>query len=330
MSYPFKNAETLSIKDAEKLGVLQHIPISDIIEDPDNRPLFGEYMTDGLSSSISENGFQGAVLVYGLGDGRFMLQSGHRSVEASKRAGLTKVPAIITDAPRSEVERRKRLIIPNTHERDKNPMVMARMVQYHFETLSLEQEDLNNAGKNVKWNITEKVAKDLEISPSLVTKYRSLLKLTPKLQSLAEKRLVSWSELSCAATLPEELQEVVYRRILGESKVNGFDKITRLWIKREIEECKHIRLSSASYRYDPNDMSLYSEGLKSRLMAGRPDKKEVSAGRKRNSLLSIKKSEEYLERAFSERASYKDEDKALIVSRLKSLKNSIDDILSSL
>lgn len=317
-----RNLNNLTLEEAKRFGTLQFLSVDEIVEDPDNRPVFGAYKTDGLAESIRENGFQGVILVYPF-DGAFRLQSGHRSLEAAKKAGMMSVPAIVSDPPKDDIERRRNLIIPNTHERDKTPMCMARMVQYHFDTLTMEKEQKKARGEKVCDNITEKVAKDLEISTAMVTKYRALNKLIPELQVLADERRVSWSELSTASQLSENVQKVLARRITGQSKLGGYGRITRQWLATEIEECRHMRLDAdmPAYQFDRNDLSFYSDELKEKLCNTDRKKKR---GRKKYQAAAVKKSAEYLRKAFADDAAYREKDRKLIYENLVLMKRMID------
>lgn len=308
----YRHFEDLSLEEAKHFGTYQPLPITEIIEDPDNRDVFGEYDTDGLAMSIRENGFHGAILVYPF-EGSFRLQSGHRSLEAARKAGLTQIPAIITEPPESEVDRRRNLIIPNTHERNKKPMLMARMVDYHYRTLLMERDEMSAAGHPIRSNITEKVAEDLEISSSQVVKYRSLLNLIPRLQEAIEKMQLPWSALAGAATLPPQTQEMLFMRISGRYKMYGSDGLTREWLNTEIKEFKLIKpVESTSYQYDRNDMSLYSEKLQKKIKE-KPAKKEKPGKRLRriDVVKALHQSEHYLEKSLRSDTFIKDDQEAM-------------------
>ena len=304
-----KRAENLTDEEAKKYGKVELIPVDKILEDPDNRMIYGDYESDGLSESITKNGFHGVVLLYPVSDG-YCLQSGHRTLEAAKKAGLLQIPALIGEKPESEVERRKNLLIPNLHHRDNTPMRMARMIQYHFDTLRMEQEEQGEKG----WNLTEMVAKDMEISTAMVTKYRALLKLIPELQNLADNRSVSWSSLSAVSTTEPAIQKIIYQRIIGKAKVSGYDAITRAWLDNEIRECRHIRIpeKKAAFTRDTLYPSVEQETHTSK------------AGRKISRKTALKHALSYLEKAIAAPASSEAEEKDCL-SLVKLLKSKLSE-----
>ena len=118
------------ITNAEKVTM----SVDMIDEDRDNKEIYGEYETDGLAESIEENGYQGSPIIVYPEKGRYTVQSGHRTLEAAKKAGRTYVPVLVTDAPQNDIERRKKLILSNLHGRRYTPLRMARQAQYLFDT----------------------------------------------------------------------------------------------------------------------------------------------------------------------------------------------------
>ena len=337
----YSHFSELSLEEATQFGEYRELSVAEIIEDPDNRQVFGLYETDGLSMSISENGFQGAVLVYPF-KGKYRLQSGHRSLEAAKKAGYKTVPAIISSPPETEIERRKNLIIPNTHERDKTPMRMARMVAYHFETLEMEKKAQLEEGKEPSNpNITDKTALDLEISPAQVTKYRALLKLIPALQRLADKRTIPWSALvtSGAGKLTEDQQRLLAKRLNGLSLMEGSENITAKKVRQEVFEISHIIPSGMSdtTSFDRFDTSLYSNELTEEISLSEKEfkKKANSKGtgkkekktrkRRKNGYLAIKKSSHLLNDGFDSNALIKQEDRPKCLEYLRAMRKLIDE-----
>lgn len=165
------------------------IPIDDLLEDPDNHKIYGNYDTDGLSESIQDNGFKGVILAYPIPDmpGKYRIESGHRSLDAAKKAGFNKVPVLITDTPKDDIERRKRLLLANLHGRVYTPLKMAEQAEYLFQTYQMEAEKRKTEGKEPLGDLNTLVAKDLEVSRVLVLKYRQLHTLAPDLKNLVEE-----------------------------------------------------------------------------------------------------------------------------------------------
>ena len=74
---------TSDVTNAEK----RIMSVDMIDEDRDNREIYGEYETDGLAESIEENGYQGSPIIVYPEKERYTIQSGHRTLEAAKKAG---------------------------------------------------------------------------------------------------------------------------------------------------------------------------------------------------------------------------------------------------
>ena len=247
-------SDITAYKTAKEEGTLRFVNIAKLKDDEDNRRIYGEYYTDGLMGSMKEYGFQGAIRAYPNGDGTYTIESGHRSKEAAKRAGINDVPVIVTEPPKDDVERRKRLVLANLHGRKYTPMIIAREITFLSETY--EKEALETSGTPIPKNaVNDRIAKDLEISKSQVSRYRQLNDLIPELQELADSEQYSWSALIEAASLAPVLQQRLYSRILQQKRFSGQDSVTREWIKSEIDEFRYIKPDGmTSLSFDPHDL----------------------------------------------------------------------------
>jgi len=262
------------------------IPVEDLIEDPDNRKIYGNYKTDGLTESIEKNGFKGVIFAYPCKEvpGKYRIESGHRSLDAAKKAGKEKVPVLITDPPRNEVERRRRLVLANLHGRVFTPLMSAQQAEYLFRTYQMEQEKKK---KDASLGLPETddaedmgdlnglVAKDLEVSRPLVLKYRQLYSLQPCLKELSDR--FSWSALAEAASLSEKKQGMLAGIIQKKAEADGDGSCTRPFIQGEIRKLRTL----------PDGAETVSEENK--------EKKEKRV----DAIRYIRKTSEYLEKAFS-------------------------------
>ena len=52
---------------------------------------YGEYEVEELSEIMKNRGFQGVILAYPVGDGKYMIEAGHRRRYAAKKAGFINV-----------------------------------------------------------------------------------------------------------------------------------------------------------------------------------------------------------------------------------------------
>lgn len=78
--------------------IVQRIELKDIYPNPNQpRRVFDEYELIGLSQSIKENGVLQPITVRQIMTGKYELIAGERRVRASKFAGLSDIPAIVTE-----------------------------------------------------------------------------------------------------------------------------------------------------------------------------------------------------------------------------------------
>ena len=315
---------TGDISNAKK----QNMSIDIIDEDRDNRSIYGDYETDGLAESIEENGYQGSPIIVYPENGRYTVQSGHRTLEAAKKTGRTNVPVLVVDAPKDEIERRKRLVLSNLHGRRYTPLRMARQAQYLFDTYKMEQKVKRSEGQEQEGKLLELVARDLEISTSQVTKYRQLLQLNRKLQKMAESGAVSWSALAKASQLTAAQQDALASKITGRIKLAGTEGVTRIWLENEINECRYYIFDSddREYEYDPWDMSFLSEELKEKLSAADTGKRK----RRSNSAVTVRRCLEMMEKGLAPDAIIKDEDRENVREGLLKMRAIIDERLRNM
>lgn len=107
----------------EKVSDLRQINIDDISPD-ENQPRrsFDEVALDELANSIKEHGVLQPLVVVPVG-GKYQIVAGERRYRASKRAGLTKIPAIVrtlSDQHRLEIS-----LIENLQRKDLNALETA-------------------------------------------------------------------------------------------------------------------------------------------------------------------------------------------------------------
>ena len=75
---------------------LQYIEVSKIFPHPDNpRKNLGDIQE--LSDSIKANGVLQNLTVVPMSNGRYTVVIGHRRLAAAKKAGLPKVPCVVTE-----------------------------------------------------------------------------------------------------------------------------------------------------------------------------------------------------------------------------------------
>ena len=68
-----------------------HVTDDQLVDDPSNISLYGEYEVEELSEIMKNRGFQGVILAYPVGDGKYMIEAGHRRRYAAKKSGVLNV-----------------------------------------------------------------------------------------------------------------------------------------------------------------------------------------------------------------------------------------------
>ena len=305
--------------ETEEYGRTMLLDINMLVEDPDNKGVYGDYDTEGLSESIKENGFKGRIYAYPVENGKYMIESGHRTREAAVKAGLTSVPVVITAPPANDLERRKRLILSNLHGRQYTPMMLSRQAEYLYDTYKAEasyQSDKGDSKANQK--ILEKVAADMEISISTLSRYRLLKRLTPELQKLVDCGVYSWAEIAQAAHLETEQQDMFYDHICAKAREDGQEAINGKWIKNEIEACKTSAGAAPAIKSDP----IHDTDNESNQNKKRP------SGRRINGCKAVLRAKDAVQIALSEDALIKPQDREITRSALIELRETIDSYLA--
>lgn len=235
----------------------------DLIDDPENQEIYQNDDVEGLAKAMEEGGMFGVILAYPY-EGGYRIESGHRRKQAAIKAGLTKVNVFVTDPPKDEIERKKRLVRANLHLRNYSPMTYAREAEYLYTTFVKENQKLAEEGLASKMSPIEKVAEYLEVSTSLVSRYRKLIKLPEKLQKLLEEYPnLPWNALSDGEILNETQADMLYKRIQSEIKLHGETAVTAKFVKDEIIQCHRFkgvaesfdRESLAKYQMDNSELT---------------------------------------------------------------------------
>ena len=226
---------------------LTNISIDCLRLDPDNSIIFGEITkdsVDALSDDVKEDGFKGTILAYPIekkdGVQYYQIESGHKRYLAAKQAGLNTVPVTVTEPPKSDAERRLRLISMNLHNRENpKPSVQANKAKYLFDSIKELREEDGLATDST--TLTLLIAKKMEKSVKSIEKYRQFLKLSPKLQALADEG-ASWSALVNCSTLSPERQEMIAFKIKNEAEIIGIENISKQWITNLIAKARNEEL----------------------------------------------------------------------------------------
>ncbi len=125
----------------EQSGGVSVLSINDI-ETNKNQPrkTFDESAIAELAESIKTHGVIQPIIVRSAGDGFYVIVAGERRFRAAKLAGLTEVPAIITELSSSEAA--EVALIENIQRADLNPIEIAEAYKAIIDDFSLTQQEL--------------------------------------------------------------------------------------------------------------------------------------------------------------------------------------------
>lgn len=285
-----------------------HVTDDQLVDDPSNISLYGEYEVEELSEIMKNRGFQGVILAYPVGDGKYMIEAGHRRRYAAKKAGFSTYPVLVTQTPETEFERVLRLTGANLHNRPElKPMQMSNLAQTlyqaHKEELSYKREK-GLLREDEITSLNELVALDLEMTVKNVEKYRRLLNLIPELQEIVDKPEYPWSYIAEASNLPVEKQKILEKAIL-ERERGGKKNGPTTWIKTLIKKLK-------------NDQEIENiDGIKETDNSG-------ARVRRKNGTKVVLKTAKELHEVLDKDALFKKEEIPDVISVLMGLKESIE------
>lgn len=192
---------------------LNEIPLSEIETNPFQPRLhFDEVALLELAESIKVHGIIQPITVRKLADHQYQLISGERRFQASKLAGLEKVPAYVRTA--DDQQMLEMALIENIQRENLNPIEIALSYQRLISECNLKQEELGDrVGKN----------------RSTITNYLRLLKLPPDIQIALRDNKLSMGHARAIINVDNpESQLYIFKKILSEDlSVRKVEELTR-------------------------------------------------------------------------------------------------------
>ena len=180
------------------------------------RLVFSEEGLDELAQSIKEHGIIQPLVLRRVGN-KFEIIAGERRFKAAELAGLTAVPAIITDL--DDNESAEVAIIENTHRRNLSAIEEAKSYKKLLDRKYVTQDQL---------------AKRLGTSQSTLANKIRLLSLDPQVQDALMKEKISERHARSLLKVTDKLKQVeLLNRIINE----------RWTVKRLDDEIQEILLS---------------------------------------------------------------------------------------
>ncbi len=191
--------ENVTVASASKDGMLE-VSVRDIVPNPHQpRIYFDEAKLAELAESIKEHGVLQPLVVTRVGDS-YELIAGERRFQASKKAGLTKVPVIVREA--SEQTKLELAIIENIQRHNLNPIEEAKAYQRLLHEFGLHQEE---------------VAQKMGKSRSAVANSVRLLQLPIEIQRAVSQGKISEGHAKALLGIEnKEKQRAIFELILSE------------------------------------------------------------------------------------------------------------------
>ncbi|MCU0367872.1 MAG: ParB/RepB/Spo0J family partition protein [Cyclobacteriaceae bacterium] len=180
---------------------LNEIPLDEIETNPfQPRQYFDQQALSELADSIKVHGIIQPITVRKLADHQYQLISGERRFQASKLAGLTRVPAYVRLA--DDQQMLEMALIENIQRENLNPIEISLSYQRLISECNLKQEELGDrVGKN----------------RSTVTNYLRLLKLPPDIQIALRDNKISMGHARAIINVDNpESQLYIFKKILSE------------------------------------------------------------------------------------------------------------------
>jgi ParB family chromosome partitioning protein len=194
-------------------GGLNEIPVSQIEVNPfQPRSHFDEETLKELSESIKVHGIIQPITVRRLAHNQYQLIAGERRFQASKLAGLEKIPAYIRSA--DDQQMLEMALIENIQRENLNAIEIALSYQRLISECSLKQEELGDrVGKN----------------RATVTNYLRLLKLPPDIQIAVRDTKISMGHARAIINVENPDQQLyIFKKTLNdELSVRKVEELVR-------------------------------------------------------------------------------------------------------
>lgn len=194
--------EQISGSGATIRGAISEIPIDQIEVNPfQPRTDFNEEALEELANSIRVQGIIQPITVRALSDHEFQLISGERRLQASKRAGLTAIPAYIRTA--DDQQMLEMALIENIQRESLNAIEIALSYQRLLSECDLKQEELGDrVGKN----------------RTTVNNYLRLLKLPPDIQIALRDGKISMGHARAIVNIENVDQQLdIFKKTINEA-----------------------------------------------------------------------------------------------------------------
>ena len=214
--------EEEKVQDGEKVQKLKLIDVEPNRDQP--RRIFDEESIEELSNSIKEYGVIQPIIVTKQ-DNYYKIVAGERRWRASKKAGLTEIPAIVREY--DEQRNNEIALIENIQREDLNPIEKATAIRELLDKYNLTQQ---------------KLADKLGISRSGLANTVRLLNLQPEVIELVKEGKLT--EGHCKSLLPitdpERQYKTAVQMIERGATVRQLEKAVKTKVSKEEQDRNHV------------------------------------------------------------------------------------------
>lgn len=187
--------------DTDGSSSINEVRLDKIVANPDQpRRTFDEEALEELADSIREHGVISPITLRKNEDDTYMIIAGERRYRASKKAGLTTIPAYIKEAKDEQVM--EWALIENVQREDLDAIEIALAYQRLMDDYQLTQE-----------RMAERIGK----KRATITNYLRLLKLPAEIQmGIKDKKLDMGHARAILSSQSTEQQLSIYHKILEQ------------------------------------------------------------------------------------------------------------------
>jgi ParB family chromosome partitioning protein len=243
----------------DSVNLMEEIPLELIETNPyQPREYFEKEALNDLAESIRIQGIIQPITVRKIAPRKFQLISGERRLQASKIAGLSKIPAYVRTADDQQMI--EMALIENIQRENLNAIEIALSYKRLMEECDLKQEELGSrVGKN----------------RSTVTNYMRLLKLPPAIQVAIRDNKLSMGHARCLIPVENvDIQNALFLKAISEewsvrkledavrqsANLDKLEKPAMGDVKVDGNEIKHIQSTFSQFFNLPVSLKVNSEG----------------------------------------------------------------------
>lgn len=226
-----------------------------------------------LTQSIKENGILSPLIVRPIENSEYEIISGHRRLFASKRAGLTEVPAFVYEMDRDKAT--IALVDSNLHREHLLPSEKAFAYKMKVEAMSRQgkRTDLTSSQVGKRLNTYEVIAEESGESRNQIHRYIRLTNLLPELLKYVDDGQISFTpavELSYLNDIEQRdllqamelndctpsLSQAVRMKKLSQQGLLNDERINEIMAEEKANQKERIKIPTERVRkYFPKSFS---------------------------------------------------------------------------